>query len=156
MGSSIDVQRLGFQDVEIAIETVRAIKTACETSEGSSMDPVDMHAWLSRPSNILIVATQDGIPVGFALGYLLERVDEARTMLFFYEIEVAASHQKQGIGRRLVETMKAVAHEEKATKMWVQTDPSSNAARALYQSMGGIESASSDILYVWTDQISAI
>jgi len=153
MSASIEVRRLSFQDVEIASETVRAIKTRRETSDGSSMDACDMHAWLSRPSNVLIAATQDGIPVGFALGYLLDRVDEARTMLFFYETEVAASHRKQGIGRRLVEMMKEIAREEKVTKMWVQTDPSNNAARTLYQSMGGIEIASSDALYVWTDQI---
>ena len=91
--------------------------------------------------------------MGFALGYLLDRVDERRTMLFFYEIEVAAPYRKRGIGRHLVEVMKTVAREESVLKMWVQTEPGDIAARALYRSMGGVENASSDLLYVWTDRL---
>lgn len=154
MNGLIEVRRLRVEDVDIARETIRAIKTGSETSEGSSMDAGNMRAWLSRSSNILIAATEDGIPVGFALGYLQDRVDTLRTMLFFYEIEVAVAWRRGGIGSRLVEGMKAVAREEDASKMWVQTDPDNMAARALYRSMGGIESAQANLLYVWTDQIS--
>ncbi len=152
MSDPIDVRRLGLNDVGLAEETIRVIKTDGNLSEVASLDSAGMQAWLSRPSNILITATADGIPVGFALGYLLDRVDEARTMLFFYEVEVSAPYRKRGIGRRLVEAMKAVAREENTLKMWVQTDPDNIAARELYRSTGGVEDASSDLLYVWADQ----
>lgn len=153
MSDSIDVHRLGPEDIALARETIRVIKTDGIPSEAASMDSAGMQAWLSRSSNILIAATADGIPVGFALGYLLDRVDERRTMLFFYEIEVAAPYRKRGIGRHLVEVMKTVAREESVLKMWVQTEPGDIAARALYRSMGGVENASSDLLYVWTDRL---
>jgi len=156
MSALIEVRRLGFEDVDIAKETIRAIKTIGESSGRRSLDPADMGAWLSRSSNILIAATEDGIPVGFALGYLQDRVDAPRTMLFLYEIEVAVAWRRGGIGGRLVEGMKAVAREENASKMWVQTEPDNMAARALYRSMGGVESAQANLLYVWTDQIGKV
>ena len=89
----------------------------------------------------------------FALGYLLDRIDRSRPMLFFYEIVVTSDYRRRGMGRRLVEAMKTIAHEKQVTtKMWVQTDPANTAARALYQRTGSIECASVDLLYIWTDQ----
>ena len=152
MSASIEARRLGFEDVDLAREMICAVKYNGESSDAPSLDSADMDAWLSRSYNVLIAATQDGIPVGFALGYLLSRVDAARVMLFFYEIEVAASYRKRGIGGRLIEAMKTIAQEEDALKMWVQADPDNMAARALYRSMGGTESMQANLLYVWTNQ----
>ncbi|MFC2082898.1 GNAT family N-acetyltransferase, partial [Candidatus Bipolaricaulota bacterium] len=144
------VQRLGVEDVALAREVIRTIKTHGDTAEDLSLGPANMDAWLSKSSNVLIAATDEGMSVGFALGYLLDRVDEARTMLFFYEIEVAIDFRCRGIGSRLVEAMKRVAREEGVFKMWVQTHPENIAARALYQKMGGVECEGQDLLYVWT------
>jgi aminoglycoside 3-N-acetyltransferase I len=108
-----------------------------------------MHAWLACSSNVLIVATGSEGPVGFALGYLLDRVDTARPMLFFYEIEVAEAYRRQRVGTRLVECMKAIAREQDVVKMWVQTSPGNQAARHLYRRAGALEAEHADLLYVW-------
>lgn len=150
MVASIEVQRLGVEDVTLAKETTRAVKTRRDPSEDPPLDPAAMRAWLSESSNVLIAATRNGLPVGFALGYLLDRVDEARPMLFFYEIEVPAACRRGGIGTRLVEAMKSVARERGILKMWVQTAPENTAARALYRKAGGVECENQDLLYVWT------
>ncbi len=151
MSNSIDIRRLGFKDASFARKTVHVVKRYGNPSETIPMDAAGMQAWLSRPSNILIAASENGVPVGFALGYLLDRVDKACSMLFFYEIEVASPYRRRGIGRCLVEAMKAIAREQQVPKMWVQTNPDNIAAWTLYRSAGGVESASSDLLYVWTD-----
>ena len=152
MSTAIDVRQFKGIDADLASQMIRAIKRESESSEPSSLDSVGMRLWLENPSNVLIAATEVGRPVGFALGYLLDRVDEARSMLFFYEIVVASDYRRRGIGRRLVEAMKTIAHEKQVTKMWVQTDPANTAARALYQYAGGAECTDPDLLYVWTDQ----
>ncbi|MFC2078580.1 GNAT family N-acetyltransferase [Candidatus Bipolaricaulota bacterium] len=150
MSESIEVRRLGPEDADLARETIRAIKTGEESSDAPSLPLATLQTWLSRASNILITATHDSLPVGFALGYLLDRVDQVRPMLFFYEIEVVATYRRKGIGSRLVEALKSVARERDALKMWVQTDPGSIAARALYRHTGGVECGNPDLLYVWT------
>jgi len=152
MSDSIDVRRLSITDADLASQTIRAIKGEDESNGVPSLDSDGMRLWLENPANILIAATKDNTSVGFALGYLLDRIDRSRPMLFFYEIVVASDYRRLGIGERLVEAMKTIAHEQQVTKMWVQTDPANTAARALYQCAGGIECTDLDLLVVWTDR----
>ena len=121
MSDSIDIRRLSITDADLASQTIRAIKGEDESNGVPSLDSDGMRLWLENPSNILIAATKDNTRVGFALGYLLDRIDRSRPMLFFYEIVVASDYRRLGIGERLVEAMKTIAHEQQVTKMWVQT-----------------------------------
>ena len=152
MSKAIDVRQLKGTDADLASQTIRAIKRESESSEPPSLDSDGMRLWLENSSNVLIAATEAVRPVGFALGYLLDRVDESRSMLFFYEIVVASDCRRRGIGRRLVEAMKTIAREQQISKMWVQTDPANSAARALYRCAGSTECTDPNLLYVWTDR----
>lgn len=147
MNSSIIVRRLKQNDIELFQETVRVLKPSVSRHTCGT----HARAWLARSSNVLVAATKKDVPVGFALGYLLDRIDSANPMLFFYEIEVAESFRQCGIGRCLVEAMKQVAKDARVVKMWVQTDPGNSVAQALYRKTGGHEAATSDSLYTWTD-----
>jgi ribosomal protein S18 acetylase RimI-like enzyme len=150
MRDLIDIRRLGPEDASLAINAIRVLKTGPEVAA-----EVGLYgwAWLAQPANVLMVATQRSNPIGFALGYLLDRVDAAHPMLFLYEIDVAAPYRRRGIGRHLVEAMKAVACAHGVLKMWVQTSPSNLAAQALYRSTGGMPHADVDLLYVWTNEM---
>ena len=152
MCDPINVRRLSITDADLASQTIRAIKGEDESNEATSLDSDGMKLWLENPANILVVATQDQVGVGFALGYLLDRIDRSRPMLFFYEIVVASDYRRLGIGKRLVGAMKTIAREQQVTKMWVQTNPANTAARALYQCAGGTECTDPDLLVVWTDR----
>ena len=59
-------------------------------------------------------------------------------MMFFYEIGVAESSRRRGIGRRLVNTLKSVCRDEDVMKMWVPTGRSNVAATRLYASTGAV------------------
>lgn len=148
---SFEVRRAGLDDARWAVRTVRDVKR-----HGSDEPPVlrsapQMCTWLSDEKNVLLVAAEGARPIGLALGYLLVRVDVARPMLFFYEIEVVADRRRRGVGRALVEAMKDVARQENVVRMWVQTSPDNVPARALYRSAGGVEREGTDLLYVWTN-----
>lgn len=136
----------------MAGRTIRTVKTAGEFSGRHPLGEADMRQWLSQPAHVLIAATLDDAPVGFALGYLLARVDESRPMLSFYEIEVAEPYRRRGIGRRLVDAMKAVARDHHALKMWVLTDSDNRQAQGLYAKTGGEPSPGPKRLYFWTDR----
>ena len=152
MGHSIDIRRLDISDSDLASQAIRTLKSEAESTDSLSVDSASMKQWLENPANILIVAAaQNAMAVGFALGYVLDRVDCPQPMLCFYELVVAPNQRRKGIGRKLVEAMKRVADQSHARKMWVQTDPDNHAARALYKSAGGIESATPDHVYSWTE-----
>ena len=153
MNEKLRIRRLREAEAPLAAEAIRILKDAGD-AHPAPRDAEAWRTWLGQNHNILLVSTLEGSPVGFGVGYLLERVDEERPMLFFYELEVAEAHRRCGIGTQLVEEMKAVAQAHKVRKLWVQTDPENGPANALYRKAGGIVEPRPEQLYLWTEPSS--
>lgn len=98
----------------------------------------------------MIVACADGVPVGYLLAYLLDRVDRDQQMMFFYEIGVAESHRRRGVGKRLIGEVKSICREADVMKMWVPTGRSNVAATRLYASTGAVPLPSGDEVHTPT------
>lgn len=119
--------------------------------------PGYLRTFLSRLDNVLIAATDDGIPVGFIVAYLLDRVDRVQQMMFFYEIGVAESYRRRGVGTQMIAALKAICRTTDVMKMWVPTGRSNVAATRLYASTGGVPLPGGDeVTYeyardTWTD-----
>jgi ribosomal protein S18 acetylase RimI-like enzyme len=137
----MEVRRLRPGDSEIGAETIRCLKAP----DGY---PTPTHAYfetyLSRPENVFIVAIDNTEPVGYVVAYFLDRIDRDQRMMFFYEIGVAESHRRRGIGRRMINTLKSLCREENAMKMWVPTGRANIAATGLYASTGAVPLPSGD------------
>jgi aminoglycoside 3-N-acetyltransferase I len=137
----IAVRRLGPDEAVLAIEAMRLLKAP----DGY---PVPSAAWvsafLSRADNVLLVAVLADAPVGYVVAYLLDRVDRAQQMMFFYEIGVAESHRRRGIGTNLVRELKSICRARDVMKMWVPTGRSNIAATRLYASTGAVPLPSGD------------
>lgn len=71
---------------------------------------------------------------GEIIGYTLMMLalDEAQLL----NISVAESHQKQGLGRVLLNHMLAIAKQDKVTNMFLEVRASNTSAIALYANMG--------------------
>jgi aminoglycoside 3-N-acetyltransferase I len=109
-----------------------------------------MVKFLSCHANVLIVAIDQGVPVGYIVAYLLDRIDLNRAMMFFYEIGVAEAHRRRGIGKRMIAELKAICRMEDVMKMWVPTSRSNIAATRLYVSTGGVPlSADDEVTYTY-------
>jgi len=147
MSETPKIQRLGAADAELASRVLHKLKQ--DVAPGRARSSQAMLRWLLNSDHVLLVAISESDPVGFALGYFLERVDEDVPMLFFYEIEVHKDKRRHGIGGRLVEAMKAIARQAQVRKMWVQTAPANLAAQALYERQGGTVSDTPDLVYTW-------
>lgn len=139
------VRRLETVDADLAAEAVRAVKgPAPDASFGKAY----FRRFLARAENILIVADEDGLPVGFLLAYALDRVDRDRRMVCLYEIGVAETHRRRGVGRALVEEVKAHCRRGNVMKAWVVTSRSNRAAIRLYESTGA-RAGADDVVFVW-------
>jgi ribosomal protein S18 acetylase RimI-like enzyme len=90
------------------------------------------------PRNILMVAELAGVIVGFASGTVLDHPDKPPS-LFVQEVGVNDTAQRQGIGRALVQALRAEGRKAGCTTAWVLTDADNTPARALYTGTGGIE-----------------
>ncbi len=141
------MRRLGPEDADLAVDAVRRVKgSGADPSFGESY----LRRFLARPDNILIVTEDGGAPAGFLLAYALDRVDRNRNMVCLYEIGVAEPHRRRGVGRALIEELKAHCRREGVTKTWVVTSRANTAAVRLYESTGArAGDASDDVVFVY-------
>jgi len=147
----MELKRLQQGDAELAQRAIDRFKIpSSDMRQGPGL--AYLSGFLQKPENVLIVASDEGVPVGFVLAYLIDRVDRDNRMMLFYEIEVSANYRRRGIARSMVEMLKSICMCENVFKMWVYTNRSNTAAVALYKAMSCIESAAGDevsFTYYW-------
>jgi ribosomal protein S18 acetylase RimI-like enzyme len=118
----VEIRRLGPGDENV----VRAIATRPPHFE-----------LLHDERTILLVAFEDGEPVGFVLGHHLPRRHDPPSKMLVYEVDVAESHRRRGVGKALLAELGRIARERGIPQGWVLTDDDNDAAMALYRSAGG-------------------
>ena len=144
----MEFRRLGVADCELGVNAVHLLKSP-DGYPTPSAD--DMVKFLSCRANVLIVAIDHGVPVGYIVAYLLDRIDRNRRMMFFYEVDVAEAHRRRGIGKRMIAELKEICRTEDVMKMWVPTSRSNIAATRLYASTGGMPlSPDDEVTYTYS------
>ena len=102
--------------------------------------------FLDDPRHHLVVALDDQVVVGFVSGVHYVHPDKPPE-LWINEVGVAPSHQRQGIGRRLMAAMLDHGARLGCVQAWVLTGPDNTAARHLYADAGGQEAAEPSVLF---------
>ncbi len=137
---TITIERLTKNDAGAAAGIV-------EMFHGKSTDSVRMQEWLSDSRNFLLAAHSDGAVAGFLLAYELDRVDQAKTMMFLYKLDVLEKYRRKGIGKSLILELKRWCVQNKCLKMFVITNETNSAAINLYESAGGKRKHNDDALF---------
>ena len=136
------VRRLEPGDEAILRELVRREKGRAISGERAA-------ELLAREDVWIVAALEGDLLVGFALTYALPRIDAHRPMALVYELGVAASRRRRGVGRSLLERSLALAREAGAVKTFVLTDTDNVAARGLYRAAGGAQAEPAQLLFEW-------
>jgi ribosomal protein S18 acetylase RimI-like enzyme len=102
-------------------------------------DEPPTEAWtkkfLSSEGHHLLVALEDGRPVGFVSGVETTHPDKG-TEMFLYELSVHPDYRNRGIGRALVGALTDIAKARGCYGMWVGTETDNVAALATYRAAG--------------------
>lgn len=93
-------------------------------------------AFLADPRHHLAVACDGQRVVGMASAVTYFHPDKP-IQLWINEVGVSSSYQRQGIGRRLLQTLFALGQELGCQEAWVGTELDNQPARRLYQSVAG-------------------
>jgi aminoglycoside 3-N-acetyltransferase I len=133
----IEVRRLGPGDEALALQVVRDLKPS-EERDGREPSLGHLARFLGAETNYLLAAVAGGAPVGFLTAYRMPALDCDASMVYLYEIEVAAAFRRQGLGKRLIELLKQLCGETDVEDIWVGTENTNTAARRLYESTGGV------------------
>ena len=108
----------------------------------------DPEGLLADPRTLVLVAFDDERPIGFVLAHELSRRHGDRSKLFVYEVDVAESHQRRGIGKALLARLEEIARERGIRVGFVLTEPDNNAGNALYASAGG--TSHTDVMWTFS------
>ena len=95
--------------------------------------------FLNDPRHRLVVALDHNVVVGFVSAVIYLHPDKPAPELWINEIGVAPTHQRQGIGKRLLQAMLEEARQSGCAEAWVLTERTNTAAMAMYTSLGGDE-----------------
>jgi ribosomal protein S18 acetylase RimI-like enzyme len=128
----IEIRLLGAAD-SLVLRKVAAEVFDDPIVEASARD------FLADPRHRLVVAMDDDLVVGFVSALLYLHPDKAAPELWINEIGVAPTHQRQGIGKRLLQAILEDAREAGCKEAWVLTDRKNTAAMGMYESVGGVE-----------------
>ena len=95
-------------------------------------------AQLARPDTVLLIAEAGGAIVGALAGYILPKLEQARSELYIYDLAVAEAWRRRGVATALIEATRGVARESGCWVIYVQADtaPEDAPARALYGKLG--------------------
>jgi ribosomal protein S18 acetylase RimI-like enzyme len=143
------IRRLHEGDENAAVRVVEDLKFRGDGVVDVSVDPTYMRTFLADDRHYFIVAYVGDEPVGYVFAYRLARFDGRRPQVLLYEIGVAEQYRRKGIGRALIEDLKATAKADGCGKMTVPTSRSNEAAVALYRSAGGEEGGADATGFWW-------
>jgi ribosomal protein S18 acetylase RimI-like enzyme len=111
-----------------------------------AIDPRWSVEFFEDPRHHLAVALDGGVVVGFASAVHYVHPDKPPE-LWINEVGVAPSYQRQGLGRRLLQTLLHHGSTLGCVQAWVLTSPANAAARQLYTAVGGQVEAEPSLLF---------
>ena len=112
------------------------------------VDPALSAEFLRDPRHHLAVALESGSVVGFASGVHYVHPDKPAE-LWINEVGVAPTHQRQGLGRKLLQALFAHGRKLGCREAWVLTSPANGAAVRLYEAVGGIDMADPPVMFTF-------
>jgi ribosomal protein S18 acetylase RimI-like enzyme len=105
--------------------------------------------FLNDPRHRLVVALENHVVIGFVSAVIYVHPDKTAPELWINEIGVAPTHQRQGIGKALLQHLLEDAKQSGCTEAWVLTDRENLAAMAMYKSAGGVETAPDPTMFTF-------
>lgn len=88
---------------------------------------------------IAVAAVDEGEVVGGLGAYELKKFERARSEIFIYDLGVAESHRRRGIGTAMIEYLRDLAADRGAWVMFVQSEDGDEPATELYKSVGKLD-----------------
>jgi ribosomal protein S18 acetylase RimI-like enzyme len=102
-------------------------------NEMTSYQPASLKKLLQE-KGILLLAYDGGKIAGIALCYILYH-PAGDDSLYVHELDTHPDYRRQGIGTRLMNKAREIAEEKQLKEIWVGTEITNQAARALYKSL---------------------
>ena len=118
----------------------RALPRLFKPASPNSFSPEEIAACIAREGSILGIALEGGQPAGYIYAAIERRDADARRYaterVYIHHIAVSPAHRRQGVGRDLVDYVKAKSAEKGIRTIALDFWSFNDAARAFFQSCG--------------------
>jgi aminoglycoside 6'-N-acetyltransferase I len=138
---TLDIRHLGPDDEPVLRRVAAGVFD-------HDVDPALASEFLGDPRHHLVVAIEDGSVVGFASGVHYVHPDKPAE-LWINEVGVAPSHQRRGLGKRLLQAIFARGRELGCREAWVLTSHANGPAVRLYEAAGGVDMADPPVMFTF-------
>jgi aminoglycoside 3-N-acetyltransferase I len=135
-------KHLGAEDLPLARALLAVFGEAFgerETYGGRPPDDAYLARLLARPQVLTLVALDGATVVGGLVAYELEKLEQARSEIYIYDLAVAEAHRRRGVATGLIRALGRIAKPRGAWVMFVQADRTDPPAIRLYESLGARE-----------------
>src|SRR6516164_9499523 len=139
---AIEIKVLGPQDTGVLANLAPEVFD-------DTIDEPRANEFLADPRHHLVVAIDNGQVVGFVSAVHYVHPDKPRPELWINEIGVAPTHQRRGLGKRLMHSLFAVAQGLGCAEAWVGTDRANTAAMRLYAAAGSTEAPTDHVIFTF-------
>jgi aminoglycoside 6'-N-acetyltransferase I len=138
----IDIKLLGRTDLSLLNNVAEDVfdDPIVESSAGE---------FLNDPRHRLVVALDNKLVVGFVSAVIYFHPDKPAPEMWINEIGVAPTHQRQGIGKALMQAILEEAKRAGCTEAWVLTERDNQPAMAMYKSTGGEETLPDSVMFTF-------
>jgi ribosomal protein S18 acetylase RimI-like enzyme len=136
----VEIMRLGSGDADKVVAAGRLFDDRPQADATAR--------FLAEPGHHLLVAFEDGVPVGFITGVESVHPDKG-TEMFLYEMGVDEAYRGRGIGRELVRHLAELARSKGCYGMWVGTEATNAAALATYRAAGASRDEEQAAILTW-------
>lgn len=123
---------------KIVLEIQKATWVAASEISAEDYSVQHLKAFLLRNESVFVVAYNDEQFSGMASAKILNKPN-GDIWLYIDEVDVCQNHQKQGIGKALLNYLFSFAQESNCDEVWLGTEVDNIAANALYISINPSE-----------------
>lgn len=145
------VRQLTTEDLPLFNSLIKIFNLVFEEAESTSGSEGYLRRLLGRDDFLAIAAISENEVVGGLTAYVLPMVYSDSSEVFLYDMAVLPSHQRQGIGRRLIDELKEYCKNSGVKDFFVLAHEEDLHALEFYRSTGGRSEKVVNFLYETTD-----
>ena len=91
-------------------------------------DEAKIKSFISNKNNYIVTAKADGEILGFAFGYLIERLDNKYPKMYIHSLYVGEAYQNKGIGTKIIDYFVKLANKSNCSSVFTIADKANKAA----------------------------
>lgn len=118
----MEIRKLTGNDINAFIELILVFEDVFEMRNFSLPKREHLLKLLVQPEFIVFAAIEDNAVVGGLTAYTLAQYYSEKPLAYIYDLAVRRSHQRQGIGKRLIAEMNTYCLENGFEEVFVQAD----------------------------------